>query len=134
MDIAVAPTSSVPEWVRALYDRAPIGVVVCDLEERIVYLNAFQEWNSGVRAEQVVGRLFPEVFRRAIDQIRPQYDALRDTGQPYSITLRHYNRASDGRRMSLTVSAYRTAGYYFFFPMVQEDLFEVEQHVEELRH
>lgn len=68
--------------LRALYQNAPVGLAVLDLDMRFARVNAFLTDLTDLHAEEHVGRLLFEVFPDLRERLEPVLRQVVDTRQP----------------------------------------------------
>ncbi|MFY9397411.1 MAG: ATP-binding protein [Desulfomonilia bacterium] len=129
-------------FLEKLIDKAPIGIIVVDRQERICCFNRQQELNSHVARENVMGRKLGEVFSNA-PQKNPVIRMSRDSRSGLSrlewIRFDHYRPQFYDQEMTFRISLL-DVGQDFgtaIFCEIEQDLFhemrKVEKRSRELR-
>jgi PAS domain S-box-containing protein len=73
-------------WLQALFEHAPFGISIKDLDGRYLMVNPMSKAMIGVPPEALVGRTVDEVFPHAAPQVRRQEHEVLTTGR----AVRHY--------------------------------------------
>ena len=81
------------EFLASVIEEAPIGLILCDEEGKIVYVNKKQEQNSRQKRGQLIGRDIREVYQKAFEysEITKLFDRVISSNVPSdTLILDHY--------------------------------------------
>ena len=116
--------------LRALFDAAPFGVLAIDGDGRIQYVNQRQCENSGLGAEDFLGKDHRVTFGSALERagLLPLYDRLIKDGTAFEKTILDYRRYVDDVAMAFNLRGYRCGGWTLLVTSVERVLANQQAH------
>ena len=116
--------------LRALFDAAPFGVLAIDGDGRIQYVNQRQCENSGLGADDFLGKDERVTFGSALERagLLPLYDRLIKDGTAFEKTILDYKRFVDDVAMAFNLRGYRCGGWTLLVTSVERVLANQQAH------